>query len=194
MGKAIKKRGRVGLRRARAIAVGDAATVFSGFAAAAMFSGALYCSSATGGTNSNKPGYDYHDSARAISAVSPIRIFSQKSEPDPDGIAMARKYRSDQVDLSGDSMTGFPGTRMEFKNNTAVEGKPQENRSLFRLIKDGWRAVTGLVRGGNPVDYSIAPAAATIGVRGSVGEAWECIQGPQCTRQTMLNRHDATPR
>ena len=66
MGDAIK-RGSVGLRRARAIALGEAATVFSGVAAAAMFSGTLYCNSATGGTNSNKlVGYGYHDPARRL--------------------------------------------------------------------------------------------------------------------------------
>ena len=189
MGEAIR-RGSVGLRRARAIALGETATVFSGVAAAVMFSGTLYCHSATGGTNSNKLGYGYHDSARAFSAVSAIRILSQKSESDPDGIVMTQKYLAAQINLSGVSMTALPGTRMGIKNNQVIEGRPQEDRSLFRLIKDGLRAMTGLVRG-NPVDDPIGPPAATIGVRGSAGEAWECTQGPQCMRQAMLHQHDA---
>jgi len=193
LGEAIK-RGRVGLRRARAIALGEAATVLSGVAAAAMFSGTVYCNSATGGTNSNKLGYGYHDSARVFSAVSAIRILSQKSELDPGGIAMTQKYRSAQSNLSGDPMTVLPGTRMGIKNNQVIDGRPQEDSAMFRLIKDGLRAVTGLVRR-NQVDFPIGPASgpaeATMGVRGSSGETWQCTQGPQCTRHAMLHGHDA---
>jgi hypothetical protein len=174
-------------RRARAVDLGEIARIISGVAAAAMFSGSVYCSSATGGTSSNELDYHDHDSARAFSAVSTIRIPLQSSDADPGGIAMTPKYRSAQTDLSGDSIIVLPGARIDFNRNQVTEDRPQEDRSLVRVIKDGWRAVTSFIRG-NPVDYPVSPPAATIGVRGSAGKAWECTKGPQCMWQSMLHR------
>ena len=176
------------LPRARAIALRESVAVISGIAAAAMFSGSVYSSSTTGGTSSDEFGYHDHDSARAFSAVSAIRIPLPNSEADPGVITMTAKDRPAQVDLPGDSITVFPGVRMDLKNNQAIEDRPQEDRSLFRVIKDGWRAVTGFIRG-NPVEYPASPSAATIGVRGSAGKAWECTKSPQCVWQSMLHRH-----
>ena len=185
MGKAIESS--FSLWRARAVDLGEIAWIISGVAAAAMFSGSVYCSSGTVGTSSNELGYDDHDSARAFSAASALRVPLQSSGADPGGIAMTPKYRSAQTDLSGDSIIVLPGARIDFNRNQVAEDRSQEDRSLFRLIKDGWRAVTGFIRG-NPVDYSTSPTAATIGVRGSAGKAWECTKGPQCMWQSMLHR------
>ena len=175
------------LRRAHAVDLREITRIISGVAAAAMFSGSVYCSSTGVGTSGNEPGYHDHDSARAFSAVSPIRISLQNSEPDAGVMAMTQQERSAQIDLSGDSITVFPGVRTHFRSNQVTEDTPQEDRSLLRLIKDGWRAVTGFIRG-NPVDYSTSPTAATIGVRGSAGKTWECTKGPQCVWQSMLHR------
>ena len=184
MGKAIGSSFR--LWRAHAIDLGEIAWTISGIAAVAMFSGSVYCSSGAVGTSSNEFGYDDHDSERASSAVSALRIPLQSSGADPGGIAMTPKYRSAQTDLSGASIIVLPGARIDFNRNQVAEDGSQEDRSLFRLIKDGWRAVTGFIRG-NPVDYSTSPTAATIGVRGSAGKAEECTRGPQCMWQSMLH-------
>lgn len=185
MGKAIGSS--FSLPRARAVDLGEIARIISAIAAAAMFSGSVYSSSGTGSVGSGELGYDDHESARAFSAVSPIKIPLQNSEADPGGIAMTPKYRSAQTDLSGASIIVLPGARIDFNRNQVTEDSSQEDRSLLRLIKDGWRAVTGFIRG-NPVDYSVTPPAATIGVRGSAGKAWECTKSPQCMWQSMLHR------
>jgi len=173
------------LRRAPAVDLGEIARIISGVAAAVMFSGSVYSSSGTGSVGSNELGYHDYDSARAFSAVSAIRIPLQNSDADPGGIAMTPKYRSTQTDLSGDSIIVLPGARIDLKNNQVTEDRSQEDRSLIRVIKDGWRAVTGFIRG-NP-DYPTSPTAATIGVRGSAGKMGECNKGPQCMWQSMLH-------
>lgn len=185
---AIRRRGNFGLRRARVIALGEAATVFSGVAAAAMFSGTVYCHP-PGATNAGKLGYGHHDSARAFSAISAIRIVSKKSEFDLDAIVMTQKHGTAHINLSGDSNTAFVESRIEIKNNQVIEGSSREDRVLFRFIKDGLRAMSGFIRG-NRFDYSVNPSEATIGVRGSAAEEWECTPGNLCTRHAMSHPHD----
>jgi len=172
------RRGSFGLRRARVIALGEAATVFSGVAAAAMFSGTVCCHAANGGTNTSKPGYGNFDSAHGLSAVSAIRILSQKPELSLGELMMTPKYSPAHTNLPGD--VALPGAGMGIKN-AQITGRSQEDSGLFQFIKDGLRAMTGFVRS-NRLEYPLGSSEATIGVRGSAGEEWECTDGRQCTR------------
>ncbi len=167
------RRGSSGLRRARVIALGDAATVFSGVAAAAMFSGTVCCHAATGG-----------DSAHGLSAISAIRVLSQKPELSLGDIMMTPKYSPAQIILPGDVALPGAGTGMK---NAQITGRPQEDHGLFQFIKDGLRAMTGFVRC-NRLEYPLGTSEATIGVRGSAGEEWECTDGRQCTRHATSHR------
>src|SRR5258706_2741410 len=108
------RRGSSGLRRARVIALGDAATVFSGVAAAAMFSGTVCCHAATGGTNTSNSGHGNFDSAHGLSAVSAIRILFQKSELSLGGLMMTPKYNPARINLPGD--LALPGVGTGIKN------------------------------------------------------------------------------
>lgn len=186
MGDAIR-RGSFGLRRARVIALGEAATVFSGVAAAAMFSGTVCCHAATGGTNTSKPGHGNFDSAHGLSTVSAIRILSQKPELNLRELMMTPKYSPAQIILPGEAALPGAGTGIK---NAQITGGPQEDRGLFQFIKDGLRAMTGFVRA-NRVEIPVGPSEATMGVRGSAGEEWECIDGRQCTRHATSQHRDA---
>lgn len=51
---------------------------------------------------------------------------------------------------------------------------PAQDRSIFNLVKGGFRAVTGLVGKRNPRNYQVRTAVATIGIRGTDHEGRIC--------------------
>jgi hypothetical protein len=53
-------------------------------------------------------------------------------------------------------------------------GKPEEQRSFFRLVKGGFRAVTGLIGRTNHANYRVRAENATIGIRGTDYAVREC--------------------
>ena len=63
------------------------------------------------------------------------------------------------------------GTQRESSPN--VEAEPEGN-ALFRLLKGGFRAVTGLVGQSNRDNYRVRTPVATIGIRGTDFEARFC--------------------
>src|SRR4051812_14816172 len=52
--------------------------------------------------------------------------------------------------------------------------KPEEQRSFFRLVKGGFRAVTGLIGRTNNANYRVRAENATIGIRGTDYAVREC--------------------
>ena len=108
-----------------------------------------------------------------------IRILSQKSEVSPGEVLTTQRDSYAQINFTdGSSMTMRPNTQMKIETYQFDEAKPQEDNALFRLIKGGFRTVTGLVgKRGNQDAYRIGTATATIGIRGSSGETLDCTQG-----------------
>lgn len=59
----------------------------------------------------------------------------------------------------------------------AYEEDPAKSRSVFNLVRGGFRAVTGLIGKRNNASVSFRTAVATIGIRGTDLEAIDCTDG-----------------
>ncbi len=59
-----------------------------------------------------------------------------------------------------------------------VQDKPEENRAVFRLIKGGMRALTGLIGKKNKEAYKVNTPTATIGIRGT---GYDLLWSGACT-------------
>ena len=108
-----------------------------------------------------------------------VRILSQKSEVSPGEVLTTQKDSYAQINFSdGSSMTMRPNTQMKLESYKFVQDKPNEDSAFFRLVKGGLRTVTGLVgKRGNQDAYRIGTSTATIGIRGSAGETFDCTRG-----------------
>lgn len=69
-----------------------------------------------------------------------------------------------------------PNTRFQIADYNYSE-TPEENRSVFSLLKGGFRAVTGLIGKRNRNAVSYRTAVATIGIRGTDLEVIDCSDG-----------------
>lgn len=58
-------------------------------------------------------------------------------------------------------------SRLVIEQYSFLENAPQSNRSIIRLLKGGFRAISGLIGRRNPAAVSIMTTVATIGVRGT---------------------------
>ncbi len=59
------------------------------------------------------------------------------------------------------------GSRMLIEDHRYVEAAPANSRSIFTLLKGGFRAITGLIGRDNPSSVRINTAVATLGIRGT---------------------------
>jgi hypothetical protein len=66
-----------------------------------------------------------------------------------------------------------PNTRFVIEDYKDT-GNAATDRSIFNLVKGGFRAVTGLVGKRNPKNYAVRTAVATIGIRGTDHEGRIC--------------------
>jgi hypothetical protein len=69
-----------------------------------------------------------------------------------------------------------PNTRFQIADYSFTD-KPEESRSVFSLLKGGFRAVTGLIGRRNKAAVSYRTAVATIGIRGTDFEVIDCSDG-----------------
>lgn len=69
-----------------------------------------------------------------------------------------------------------PNTRFQIADYNYSD-KPEESRSVFSLLKGGFRAVTGLIGKRNRSAVSYRTAVATIGIRGTDLEVIDCSDG-----------------
>lgn len=68
-----------------------------------------------------------------------------------------------------------PNTRFVIEDyHHEAKAEPKQERSFFRLIKGGFRALTGLVGRRNRDNYKVRTAVATIGIRGTDFQARLC--------------------
>ena len=78
--------------------------------------------------------------------------------------------------LDGASVILRPNSRFQIEDYNVAENE-QENRSVFNLIKGGFRAVTGLIGKRNRRGVRVRTAVATIGIRGTNFEVVNCAGG-----------------
>lgn len=69
-----------------------------------------------------------------------------------------------------------PNTRFQIEDYNLADN-PADNRSVFNLLKGGFRAVTGLIGQRNRANVSFRTAVATIGIRGTDLEVIDCTDG-----------------
>ena len=69
-----------------------------------------------------------------------------------------------------------PNSRFQIEDYRFAD-KPEENRSVFSLLKGGFRAVTGLIGQRNKSAVSYRTSVATIGIRGTDFEVIDCTGG-----------------
>ena len=76
----------------------------------------------------------------------------------------------------GGEMVLRPDTQLKIENYHYTKDKPDEDSFIFRTIKGGFRAVTGLIsKRGNRDAYKAHTATATIGIRGTQYDMRVCL-------------------
>jgi hypothetical protein len=78
--------------------------------------------------------------------------------------------------IDGASVILRPNSRFQIEDYNVAE-KEEENRSVFNLIKGGFRTVTGLIGKRNRRGVRVRTAVATIGIRGTNWEMVSCVGG-----------------
>jgi hypothetical protein len=105
-----------------------------------------------------------------------IKLLSQKSDVSPGDTLTTQTDSYAQVKLSdGGLVTLKPNTRMKLDNYNYNEQQPDQDNMAYSLLKGGLRFVSGLIgKRGNKDAYKLTTATATIGIRGTAGEANDC--------------------
>lgn len=98
-----------------------------------------------------------------------IKIMGPKSEVLPGDMLETSKDSYAQVLLNdGSRMTIRPQSNIKIESFRFNKQSPQEDNAVMRLMKGGFRTVSGLIgKRGNPDAYQLRAATATIGVRGT---------------------------
>jgi hypothetical protein len=113
-----------------------------------------------------------------VRADGQARILSRKSEVTQGDTLSTQRDSYAQINFTdGSVMTLRPNTQMRIEDYRFAQNQPQNDSSLFRLLKGGLRTVTGLIgKRGNQDAYRIGTSTATIGIRGSSGDTVDCTQ------------------
>lgn len=108
-----------------------------------------------------------------------IRILSQKSEIKSGDTINTQKDSYAQIKFAdGGQITLKPNTSVKIERFNFVESEPKNDSFLYKLVKGGLRAVSGLVgKRGDPDAYKMGTETATIGIRGTSFGADDCT-GP----------------
>lgn len=133
----------------------------------------------------------FAEAASAAGAV--VKLVGRASAATPDGDirALAEQGKvnaGDTVVTGANSFVrlqladgGFillrPNTRFVIEDYQYAENAPEAGRSLFSLLKGGFRAVTGAIGKRNQANVSFRTAVATIGIRGTDLEVLDCSLG-----------------
>lgn len=98
-----------------------------------------------------------------------IKVLAPKSEVMAGDMLVTAKDSYAQVQMNdGAKMTLRPHSNLKIEAYRFDKEKPESDNALFRLLKGGFRAVTGLIsKRGDPDAYKVRTATATIGVRGT---------------------------
>jgi hypothetical protein len=107
------------------------------------------------------------------------RILSMKSEVIPGDTLETQRESYAQIKFEdGGTITLKPNTQFTIASYVFVEAKPQEDNAVFRLVKGGLRAVSGLIsKRGNQGAYKMDTVTATIGIRGTIFDVDDCKTG-----------------
>lgn len=106
-----------------------------------------------------------------------LKVLVPKSEVMAGDILITAKDSYAQVQMNdGAKMTLRPHSNLKIESFQFDKEAPQADNAVFRLIKGGFRTLTGLIgKRGNPDAYKVRTASATIGIRGTDYSARLCF-------------------
>jgi hypothetical protein len=105
-----------------------------------------------------------------------IRILSQRSQIESGDTINTERDSYAQIKFTdGGQITLKPNTAVRIENFKFAEEKPEDDSFLYRLVKGGLRAVTGIVGKRSKDKYQLETATATVGIRGTIFSADDCV-------------------
>jgi hypothetical protein len=98
-----------------------------------------------------------------------VKVMAPKSQVMEGDILATSKDGYAQVKMNdGTQMTLRPESNLKIESFNFNKDTPQADNAIFRLLKGGFRTITGLIgKRGNPDAYKLKAATATIGIRGT---------------------------
>lgn len=98
-----------------------------------------------------------------------VKVMAPKSEVLEGDLLVTAKDSYAQVLMNdGTRMTLRPNSNLKIETYQFRQDAPKADNAVFRLLKGGFRTVTGLIgKRGNPDAYKLRAATATIGIRGT---------------------------
>lgn len=98
-----------------------------------------------------------------------VKIMGPKSEVLAGDTLVTAVDSYAQVQMSdGSRMTLRPHSTLKIEEYRFDKREPKSDNAIFRLLKGGFRTITGLIgKRGDPDAYKVRAAAATIGIRGT---------------------------
>jgi hypothetical protein len=106
-----------------------------------------------------------------------VRILSRSSTIESGDTINTERESFAQIRFSdGGQVTLKPNTSVNIQSFRFAEDKPQDDSFLYRLVKGGLRAVTGIVGKRSKEKYELETATATVGIRGTTLSADDCVR------------------
>lgn len=98
-----------------------------------------------------------------------VKVMAPKAEVSEGDLLVTAKDSYAQVVMNdGTKMTMRPNSNLKIESYKFKQNEPQADAAVFRLLKGGFRTVTGLIgKRGNKDAYKLRAATATIGIRGT---------------------------
>ena len=98
-----------------------------------------------------------------------VKVMGPKAEVSEGDLLVTAKDSYAQVVMNdGTKMTMRPNSNLKIESYKFKQNEPQADAAVFRLLKGGFRTVTGLIgKRGNKDAYKLRTATATIGIRGT---------------------------
>ncbi|MBU0688229.1 MAG: FecR domain-containing protein [Gammaproteobacteria bacterium] len=98
-----------------------------------------------------------------------VRVLTSKSSVQPgDLLVTGRRSYAQVLMRDGTKMTMRPDSNLKIEAYEFQQSAPKNDNAIFRLLKGGFRTVTGLIgKRGNKDAYKLRASGATIGIRGT---------------------------
>ena len=118
-----------------------------------------------------------------------VKIMGSKSEVMAgDELETAKDSYAQVVMNDGSQMTIRPNSNLKIEAFQFKTEEPKEDNAIFRLLRGGFRTVSGLIgKRGNPDAYKLRATTATIGIRGTD------FTTRLCTNQDCEDEPNAAP-
>jgi hypothetical protein len=119
----------------------------------------------------------YMNGALVAQRADGVKVLAPKAEVYAGDMLITARDSYAQVKMNdGTQMTLRPDSNLRIEAYQFREEAPQADNAVFRLLKGGFRTLTGLIgKRGNPDAYKLRAATATIGIRGTDFSSRLCV-------------------